>query len=86
MKGLDIPALIEAFAAAGGMTPGVLDACSRKLVGKGIEWSCVDAGDNLAGSIQILVRSDTLAMQIRTVAVSVKGPDRQTEAGRRLCL
>ncbi|MDR6857869.1 ImmA/IrrE family metallo-endopeptidase [Variovorax guangxiensis] len=55
--GAALPSGIAAFTAEGDMTPGVLDACSRKLVGKGIEWSCVDAGDNLAGSIQLLVRS-----------------------------
>jgi hypothetical protein len=55
--GAALPAGVASFTAEGGMTPGGLDACSRKLAGKGIEWSCVDAGDNLAGSIRLLTRS-----------------------------
>ena len=56
-EGAALPSAATAFTAEGGMTPGLLDACSRKLAGKGIEWSSVDAGDNLAGSIRLLKRS-----------------------------
>ncbi|MDM0051406.1 ImmA/IrrE family metallo-endopeptidase [Variovorax sp. J22R115] len=56
-EGAPLPDGVEAFSAEGGTTSATLEACSKKLAGKGIEWNRVDTGDNFAGSIQLLGRS-----------------------------